>query len=159
MARTGDGRLVYTGLSRSPWGTMAERLVTPFEVELPAGADPLAVAAGMNPGMSGWAWCMTTYSGMGASSALRGGAALGAAVAEHPDDLAAALDAWETALRPFITRQQDSARVKQQRFVPSSRPAEALRSVVLGVARRIVHRRRAAETTAPPAPVLSGTPR
>ncbi|WP_198961181.1 zinc-binding alcohol dehydrogenase family protein [Pseudonocardia sp. MH-G8] len=35
-------------------GTMAERLVTPFEVELPAGADPLAVAAGMNPGMSGW---------------------------------------------------------------------------------------------------------
>jgi NADPH:quinone reductase-like Zn-dependent oxidoreductase len=33
---------------------MAERLVTPFEVELPAGADPLAVAAGMNPGMSGW---------------------------------------------------------------------------------------------------------
>ena len=54
VARTEDGRLVYTGLSRSPWGTMAERLVTPFEVVLPAGADPLAVAAGMNPGMSGW---------------------------------------------------------------------------------------------------------
>jgi NADPH:quinone reductase-like Zn-dependent oxidoreductase len=54
VARTGDGRLVYTGLARSPWGTMAERLVTPFEVELPAGADPLAVAAGMNPAMSGW---------------------------------------------------------------------------------------------------------
>jgi NADPH:quinone reductase-like Zn-dependent oxidoreductase len=54
VARTEDGRLVYTGLARSPWGTMAERLVTPFEVELPAGADPLAVAAGMNPGMSGW---------------------------------------------------------------------------------------------------------
>jgi NADPH:quinone reductase-like Zn-dependent oxidoreductase len=33
---------------------MAERLVTPFDVELPAGADPLAVAAGMNPAMSGW---------------------------------------------------------------------------------------------------------
>jgi NADPH:quinone reductase-like Zn-dependent oxidoreductase len=54
VARTDDGRLVYTGLTRPPWGTMAERLVTPFEVELPAGADPLAVAAGMNPGMSGW---------------------------------------------------------------------------------------------------------
>jgi NADPH:quinone reductase-like Zn-dependent oxidoreductase len=54
VARTGDGRLVYTGLARPPWGTMAERLVTPFEVELPSGADPLAVAAGMNPGMSGW---------------------------------------------------------------------------------------------------------
>ncbi|MFE6920974.1 zinc-binding alcohol dehydrogenase family protein [Nocardia sp. NPDC057663] len=54
VARTDDGRLVYTGLARSPWGTMAERLVTPFEVELPAGVDPLAVAAGMNPAMSGW---------------------------------------------------------------------------------------------------------
>ncbi len=54
VARTEDGRLVYTGLARPPWGTMAERLVTPFEVELPPGADPLAVAAGMNPAMSGW---------------------------------------------------------------------------------------------------------
>ncbi|XRQ09542.1 hypothetical protein ACN3XK_01120 [Actinomadura welshii] len=54
VARTEDGRLVYTGLARPPWGTMAELMVTPFEVELPAGADPLAVAAGMNPAMSGW---------------------------------------------------------------------------------------------------------
>jgi 2-polyprenyl-6-methoxyphenol hydroxylase-like FAD-dependent oxidoreductase len=105
------------------------------------------------------AWCMTTYSGMGASSSLRGGAALGAALQAHPDDLDAALDAWETGLRPFITEQQDSARVKQQRFVPSSRPAEVLRSVVLGLARRIIHRRLAAEATPPPAPALSGTTR
>ncbi len=54
VARAGDGRLVYTGFPRAPWGTMAERMVTPFELDLPAGADPLAVAAGMNPGMSGW---------------------------------------------------------------------------------------------------------
>ncbi|MEV0828930.1 hypothetical protein [Nonomuraea rubra] len=54
VARTEEGRLVYTGLARSPWGTMAERLVTPFEVELPSGADPLEVAAGMNPAMAGW---------------------------------------------------------------------------------------------------------
>ncbi|MCP2265657.1 zinc-binding alcohol dehydrogenase family protein [Promicromonospora thailandica] len=54
VARTGDGRLVYTGFARAPWGTMAERMVTPFELELPAGADPLEVAAGMNPGLSGW---------------------------------------------------------------------------------------------------------
>ncbi|BDT90829.1 alcohol dehydrogenase [Nocardia sputorum] len=54
VARTDDGRLVYTGLARSPWGTMAERLVTPFEVELPVGADPLATAAGVNPALSGW---------------------------------------------------------------------------------------------------------
>ncbi|MEV5896436.1 hypothetical protein [Nonomuraea fuscirosea] len=54
VARTEDGRLVYTGLARSPWGTMAESMVTPFEVDLPAGADPLAVAAGMNPASAGW---------------------------------------------------------------------------------------------------------
>jgi NADPH:quinone reductase-like Zn-dependent oxidoreductase len=54
VARTGDGRLVFTGFTRAPWGTMAEQLVTPFELELPAGTDPLEVAAGMNPAMSGW---------------------------------------------------------------------------------------------------------
>lgn len=54
VARTEDGKLVYTGFARAPWGTMAEWMVTPFEAELPAGADPLAVAAGMNPALSGW---------------------------------------------------------------------------------------------------------
>lgn len=54
VARTADGRMVYTGWPRAPWGTMAERLATPIGIELPAGADPLAVAAGMNPALSGW---------------------------------------------------------------------------------------------------------
>ena len=54
VARTSDGTLVYTGWPQAPWGTMAETLCTPFDMELPPGADPLAVAAGMNPGMSGW---------------------------------------------------------------------------------------------------------
>ena len=54
VARTGDGRLVYTGYARPPFGTMAERLVAPLQAEVPAGADPLAIAAGMNPGLSGW---------------------------------------------------------------------------------------------------------
>ncbi|PWW67206.1 quinone oxidoreductase family protein [Actinokineospora spheciospongiae] len=54
VARTGDGRLVYTGYARPPFGTMAERLFAPFQVEVPAGADLLAIAAGMNPGLSGW---------------------------------------------------------------------------------------------------------
>ncbi|WP_033344967.1 zinc-binding alcohol dehydrogenase family protein [Catenuloplanes japonicus] len=54
VARTADGRLVYTGFAQAPWGTMAERMVTPFGIPLPAGADPLAVAAGVNPGLSGW---------------------------------------------------------------------------------------------------------
>ncbi len=92
VARTEDGRLVYTGLARPPWGTMAERLVTPFEMELPAGADPLAVAAGMNPAMSGWMPLIARRkevgalgtvlvlgaTGMSGSLAVRGARALGA---------------------------------------------------------------------------------
>jgi len=54
VARAEDGRLVYTGWPRAPWGTFAELLATPVALELPGRADPLAVAAGVNPGMSGW---------------------------------------------------------------------------------------------------------
>lgn len=54
VARTTDGALVYTGWPRAPWGTMAELIATPIGVPLPSGADPLAIAAGMNPAMSGW---------------------------------------------------------------------------------------------------------
>jgi NADPH:quinone reductase-like Zn-dependent oxidoreductase len=54
VARTGDGRMVYTGYARPPFGTMAERLSAPLQAELPVGADPLTIAAGMNPGLSGW---------------------------------------------------------------------------------------------------------
>jgi 2-polyprenyl-6-methoxyphenol hydroxylase-like FAD-dependent oxidoreductase len=105
------------------------------------------------------AWCMNTYSAMGSSSSLRGGAALGTALREHPDDVLAALDAYETGLRPYITKQQRSAKAKQQRFVPSSRPIEVLQSVVLDLIRRIVHRRMTAEFKASAAPVMSGTGR
>ncbi|WP_447040487.1 FAD-dependent monooxygenase [Streptomyces sp. DSM 118878] len=105
------------------------------------------------------AWCMNLYSGMGATSSLRGGAALGVALREHPDDLAAALDAWETGLRPFITKHQRTARLKQQMFVPSSRRAEALRSVLVGLARRIRGRRPATEAGGPQAMALSDTSR
>ncbi|MBP2337281.1 2-polyprenyl-6-methoxyphenol hydroxylase-like FAD-dependent oxidoreductase [Saccharothrix coeruleofusca] len=105
------------------------------------------------------AWCMNLYSGMGATSSLRGGAALGAALREHPHDLTAALDAWEAGLRPFITKHQRAARLKQQMFVPSSRRAEVLRSAALDLLRKVHDRRITADTTAPRAPVSSGTTR
>lgn len=54
VARTGAGRLIYTGWVRPPWGTMAEQMSAPIGAELPVGCDPLAVAAGMNPGLSGY---------------------------------------------------------------------------------------------------------
>ena len=102
---------------------------------------------------------MNTYSAMGSSSSLRGGAALGVALREHPDDLAAALDAWEAGLRPYITKQRRSARVKQQRFVPSSRPVQVLVSGALELIRRVVHRRLAAEFTAAEVAAPAGTAR
>ncbi|WP_280438174.1 FAD-dependent monooxygenase [Nocardia carnea] len=105
------------------------------------------------------AWCMNLYSGMGATSALRGGAALSAALREHPGDLAAALDTWETDLRSFITKHQRIARLKQQMFVPSSRRAEVLRSVLLGLVRRIRGRRPATGADGPRTRALSGTSR
>jgi 2-polyprenyl-6-methoxyphenol hydroxylase-like FAD-dependent oxidoreductase len=105
------------------------------------------------------AWCLTTFTGMGASASLRGGAALGAALRGHPDDLDAALDAYETGLRPFITAEQRKARVKQQRFVPSNRVTEVLRAGVLELIRKVVHRRLDAEATVPPAQALSSTTR
>jgi len=54
VARTGDDRLVYTGFARPPMGTMSERLYAPTQLEVPVGADPLMIAAGMNPALSGW---------------------------------------------------------------------------------------------------------
>ncbi|WP_158852666.1 zinc-binding alcohol dehydrogenase family protein [Saccharothrix deserti] len=56
VARTADGRMVYTGEVEPPWGTFAERMAAPaaLALPLPDGTDPVAVAAGMNPGMSSW---------------------------------------------------------------------------------------------------------
>ncbi|MFT4029271.1 MAG: zinc-binding alcohol dehydrogenase family protein [Protaetiibacter sp.] len=54
VARFPDGTLRYAGFTTSPWGTLAERVVVPGGIPLPGGADPLAIAGGLNPGMSSW---------------------------------------------------------------------------------------------------------
>ncbi|GAA2207335.1 FAD-dependent monooxygenase [Nonomuraea monospora] len=89
------------------------------------------------------AWCLNLYSGMGATFALLGGAELGRALRDNPGDLSAALAAWESRLRPSVTRHQRLARVKRQLFVPSNRPAEAVRSVVVRLAAAARERRSA----------------
>lgn len=53
VARTDDDRLVYA-VTGPAQGAMSERFTASWQAEIPAGADPLAIAAGMNPGMSGW---------------------------------------------------------------------------------------------------------
>jgi len=51
-----DGRRVYFGFSRSPWGTMCERTVAPVSrcLPLPDNIDDEQAAAIANPGMSAW---------------------------------------------------------------------------------------------------------
>jgi NADPH:quinone reductase-like Zn-dependent oxidoreductase len=56
VARADDDTLLYTGYVAAPYGTFAERMAVPtsLRLPLPAGADPVQVAAGMNPGLSSW---------------------------------------------------------------------------------------------------------
>jgi NADPH:quinone reductase-like Zn-dependent oxidoreductase len=56
VARTQAGDLVFTSSGPPPYGTFAERIVSPdaMRFPLPGGARPEAVAAGVNPGMASW---------------------------------------------------------------------------------------------------------
>jgi NADPH:quinone reductase-like Zn-dependent oxidoreductase len=56
VARTRDGQLIYTGYVEAPYGTLAERMAVPARMRspLPANADPVRVAGGLNPGLSSW---------------------------------------------------------------------------------------------------------
>lgn len=51
-----DGRRVYFGVLRKPWGTMAERApaAIPFCIPLPDTLDDVQAAALVNPAMSAW---------------------------------------------------------------------------------------------------------
>ncbi|MBO2451136.1 zinc-binding alcohol dehydrogenase family protein [Actinomadura barringtoniae] len=56
VARTPEGRLVYTGFVQDPYGTLAERMAAPLRARFPLaeGAAPEPVAGGINPGLSTW---------------------------------------------------------------------------------------------------------
>jgi NADPH:quinone reductase-like Zn-dependent oxidoreductase len=55
VTRTSAGDLIYTGFVKPPYGTLAERMAVPgMSIPLPAGADPVKVAGGLNPGLSSW---------------------------------------------------------------------------------------------------------
>jgi NADPH:quinone reductase-like Zn-dependent oxidoreductase len=56
VARTDAGQLVFTASGPPPYGTLAERFASPggMRFAVPAGAQPEAVAAGVNPGMASW---------------------------------------------------------------------------------------------------------
>lgn len=96
--------------------------------------------------------CLNLFSGMGTTAALMGGAELGRVLAEHPDDLAVALTAWEARLRPFITTHQRMARLKRQWFMPTNRALAGVRTLVMHLAvnaRRAVTEARLLRAAAP----------
>ncbi|MGW0436677.1 FAD-dependent monooxygenase [Micromonospora sp. NPDC003197] len=74
------------------------------------------------------AWCLTLYSGMGASSGIAGSELLGTMLQRHPDDIPGALQAWEKQMRPFIQTHQSIALVDRRIFTPRNRMEQLLRA-------------------------------
>ncbi|WP_191257800.1 FAD-dependent monooxygenase [Amycolatopsis oliviviridis] len=67
------------------------------------------------------AWCVTLYAGMGVSTGLTGAELLGTMLERHPDDVGAALSAWEQALRPYVEHYLDGASADRRIFVVDNR--------------------------------------
>jgi 2-polyprenyl-6-methoxyphenol hydroxylase-like FAD-dependent oxidoreductase len=82
------------------------------------------------------AWCLTLYSGMGASTGLAGADLLGTMLERHNGDVPAALQDWEEHLRPFIDYHLGNGVNMRQFFTPGNRVELLLRSVVNRLARR-----------------------
>lgn len=95
------------------------------------------------------AWCVSLYSGMGASSALAGAELLGTMLRRYPADVPRALRAWEARLRPHITTYQEAGISDRFFFTPDnhrqiagrSMAARGLRLPVIGGALRSIQSR------------------
>ncbi|OLT21374.1 FAD-dependent oxidoreductase [Pseudonocardia sp. CNS-139] len=80
------------------------------------------------------AWCLTLYTGLGASSAIAGGDLLGTMLQRHPDDLGRALSDWNARLLPFVVQQQETVQTMRRFFTPADRGEQARRSAMLRLA-------------------------
>ncbi|WP_102159100.1 FAD-dependent monooxygenase [Zhihengliuella halotolerans] len=68
------------------------------------------------------AWCLTLYSGMGASMGMAGADLLGTTLSRNPGNIGRALREWEQRIRPFADVQQKSGRTAGlSMFVPQTR--------------------------------------
>lgn len=77
------------------------------------------------------AWCVTLFAGYGAALAITGAEQLGAALAEHGDDVPAALAHWETRLRPEIRSRQALARKGTNQYAPPTKAHVWVRDLML----------------------------
>ncbi|MEU5045045.1 hypothetical protein [Streptomyces griseorubiginosus] len=77
------------------------------------------------------AWCLTLYSGMGASSALAGADFLGTSLQRNRDNITRALREYDQRLRPFIATQQHlGCKDGLPMFVPQTRRDITVRTLV-----------------------------
>jgi 2-polyprenyl-6-methoxyphenol hydroxylase-like FAD-dependent oxidoreductase len=81
------------------------------------------------------AWCLTLYSGMGASTGLAGADLLGTMLERHPHDVPRALQDWEEHLRPFIDHHLRSGVSMRSFFTPADRTEHLLRSLTTKLSR------------------------
>jgi 2-polyprenyl-6-methoxyphenol hydroxylase-like FAD-dependent oxidoreductase len=81
------------------------------------------------------AWCLTLYSGMGASTGLAGADLLGTMLERHPHDVPRALQDWEDHLRPFIDHHLGNAVSMRSFFTQGNRTELLVRSVMIRLAR------------------------
>jgi 2-polyprenyl-6-methoxyphenol hydroxylase-like FAD-dependent oxidoreductase/uncharacterized membrane protein len=79
------------------------------------------------------AWCLTLYSGMGASTALSGSQLLGDMLEIYPDDLEQAFNHWEARLHPFVEAVQQEALIDRVIFTPESEVQRVVRATVFSM--------------------------
>ena len=84
------------------------------------------------------AWCLTLYSGVGASMAMKGGYELGEALASPAGDIGAMLSKWEGVLRPLVDKERRTVWFKSQIFTPSNVFMSVLRRIVLRLGGRFI---------------------
>lgn len=112
------------------WNTPVDRAIAALET-----TDTIFLDTVSQVRMPGWshgrtallgdaAWSLTFLSGQGTSAAMAGAAVLADALAALP--LPDALTAWETHMRPPVTRLQKAAKQIGGQFVPASRLGMAL---------------------------------
>ncbi|WP_151769534.1 FAD-dependent monooxygenase [Streptomyces abyssomicinicus] len=88
------------------------------------------------------AWCLTLYSGMGASTALAGADLLGTLLQRNGDGIPRALREWQQRLSPFMAAQQRSGRTQGlTMFVPQNRKDKALRTIMQSLVSRPLGKR------------------
>lgn len=103
------------------------------------------------------AWCLTLFSGVGASMGMKGGYELGESLGANPQDVDQALAQWQATLRPLVAKERRVVGLKSQLFVPSSGAMSVLRRMVLRLGGRFLIRLSQGRTTAKPISKATGT--